>query len=71
MYEVFSLNNLYDFKKLDVRSYLLMEEVIFFGTKSIFMVIVCLFHFSIYWVLLICIIGVLASGFFLQEKKYL
>ena len=59
------------FKKLDVRSYLLMEEVIFFGTKSIFMAIVCLFHFSIYWVLLICIIGVLASGFFLQEKKYL
>lgn len=71
MYEVFSLNNLYDFKKLDVRSYLLMEEVIFFGTKSIFMAIVCLFRFSIYWVLLICIIGVLISGFFLQEKKYL
>ena len=71
MYEVFSLNNLYDFKKLDVQSYLLMEEVIFFVTKSIFMAIVCLFHFSIYWVLLICIIGVLISGFFLQEKKYL
>ena len=71
MYEVFSLNNLYDFKNLDVRSYLLMEEVIFFVTKSIFMAIVCLFHFSIYWVLLICIIGLLASGLFLQEKKYL
>ena len=71
MYEVFSLNNLYNFKNLDVRSYLLMEEVIFFVTKSIFMAIVCLFHFSIYWVLLICIIGILASGLFLQEKKYL
>lgn len=71
MYEIFSLNNLYDLRKMNIRDYLLLEEIIFFLTKSIFMAIVCFFHFSISLVLMVCIIGVLLSGFFFQEKKYL
>ena len=69
IYENFSLDNLYDTLNQDVCSYLIVEEIIFFGTKSLFMGMVCLFHLQIYFVLLICILGIFCSSFFIHLKK--
>ena len=68
IYENVSLGNFYDIGNNDLKSYLLVEEFIFFGTKSLFMLFVVLFQMNIYLVLYLCIIGIVASGFFIKEK---
>ena len=68
-YENVSLDNLYAVGDNAVGSYLMVEEVIFFVTKSVVMGIFLLFHTSLYWVLMVCLIGTVISGFFLHEKK--
>ena len=68
-YDVISLNNLYDLGKNDVKSYLMVEEIIFFLTKSLLMGLFLVFRLRLYWILLICNFGILVSGFFLHEKK--
>ena len=67
MYENISLGLLYDFGDNDLKSYLLVEELIFFSTKCLFMLIVCLLKLDIYVVLYICIIGIIISGFFFNN----
>lgn len=67
LYENVSLGNLYAVGDNAIREYLIVEEFIFFFSKSIVMFIVCLFHFHIYVVMYIGIIGMIASGFFIKE----
>lgn len=69
IYENVSLGILYDVGSNDLRSYLLVKEFIFFGTKSLFMLFVVLFKFHIYLVLYLCIIGIIVSGFFIGNDK--
>lgn len=69
IYENVSLNNLYDFKNQSLKNYLILEEFIFFFSKSVFMLVVYLFHFSIYMVMYLCMIGIMISGFFIHESE--
>ena len=68
MYENVSLENLYDLEKNSVKNYLLIEELIFFGSKSLIMLICCIFHFNLYCVLYLSILGMIASGWFIHPK---
>ncbi len=68
LYENISLGNLYAVGKNSIREYLMIEELIFFLTKSIILGIVCLFNISIHVILYICIIGMVLSGFFIKEE---
>ncbi len=67
MYENVSLGNLYAVGQNSIREYLIVEELIFFLSKSIIMFIVCLFHLDIYVVMYIGIVGMIFSGFFIKE----
>lgn len=69
IYENVSLENLYLVGNFPIVSYLLYEEIIFFGSKSIFMLIVLLFKIPFTLVLYICIVGLIASGFFIQDNE--
>lgn len=69
IYENVSLGILYDVGKNELKSYLLVKEFIFFGTKSLFMLIVFLLRLDIYVVLYICIIGIMVSGFVVSDIK--
>lgn len=68
IYENVSLRNLYTIGTNPIREYLILEECIFFGSKSIIMLVVCLFHFNIYMIMYIAIIGLILSGFFMKEE---
>lgn len=68
VYEKFSLDNLYDLDKNQVDSYLLLEELIFFGSKSIIMAIFFFFIRDIRVILYICIIGIFVSAFYIKDK---
>lgn len=67
VYENVSLGNLYSLGNNSIQEYLIVEELIFFISKSIMMGIVCLFHINIYIVMYIGIVGVILSGFFIRE----
>ena len=67
IYENVSLGNLYSVGNHSIREYLIVEELIFFISKSIIMGIVCLFHFNIYIVMYIGIVGMILSGFFIRK----
>lgn len=69
LYEKFSLNNLYDFDYQVISSYLLYEEFIFFGAKSVFMLLFFLFIKDIRMILYFCIVGLVFSGFYIKDKK--
>lgn len=68
MYENVSLDNLYDIGLNSPKNYLMVEEFIFFGSKSLIMLLTCLFHFNIYIVLYLSIGGMIASGWFIHEN---
>lgn len=67
MYENVSLGNLYAIGNNHIREYLIVEELIFFISKSIIMLIVCLTNLNIYLVMYLGIIGMIASGLFIKE----
>lgn len=67
IYEKFSLNNLYNFNSNNIRGYLMLEEIIFFISKSIIMFIFLVFIKDIKNILYICIIGIFISAFFLKD----
>lgn len=69
IYENISLENLYELGENEIISYLSLEEIIFFLTKSLIIGIAYLFHFNLYLLLSICIIATLFSGFFIPQKK--
>lgn len=68
LYENVSLNNLYSLDNNPTREYLIMEELIFFGSKSIIMFIMCLFNLNIYIILYIAIIGMIFSSWFIKSQ---
>lgn len=69
IYENFSLGNLYNVDKFSLRSYLWLEELIFFGSKSFILGMVFLFQIPIYWVMYLCIFGIVMSGFFMNCRE--
>ena len=68
LYENVSLGNLYEIENNSIREYLIIEEFIFFGVKSLIMLVVLMFRFNIYVVLYISIIGMICSGFFIERR---
>ena len=67
IYEMFSLDNLYDYENNNIQKYLWYEELIFFGTKSIIMFLYWVLGFNFYVIMYINIVGVVLSGFFLER----
>lgn len=68
IYETTSLNNLYNYNNNDITSYLLKEELIFFITKSIIILIYLLLNLNLYTIMYINIIGISLSGFFIKKE---
>ena len=68
LYDCYSLSYLYDVKDISIKKYLIMEETIFFVSKSIIMFLFIGFNISIKLILFICIIGIILSGLFYEEK---
>ena len=67
IYENTSLANLYDYGNNYISNYLLYEELIFFSTKSIIMLIYIILNLNIYIIMYINIIGVILSGLFMKK----
>lgn len=67
LYENVSLTNLYSVGDNSNREYLMIEEFIFFGSKSIIMLLACLCRLNIYIILYIGIIGMIFSSWFIKE----
>ena len=68
LYEKNSLDNLYNIKNKNIVSYLIIEELIFFITKSILMLIFIIIIRKLKIILYICITGLIASDFFLESE---
>lgn len=68
IYESVSLDNLYDFGSNSILNYLMVEEFIFFISKSIIMLFFVLFHFDLRLMMYICIVGIVISGFFIRGE---
>ena len=66
IYEMYSLDNLYDLDGNDINSYLLKEEYIFLVSKIIIILLFILFIISFKVMLFIFIIGIIISGFFIE-----
>ncbi|MBR3161548.1 MAG: hypothetical protein IKF19_02300 [Bacilli bacterium] len=70
LFEKNSLYSLYyNIKKSNAVTYLLIEELIFFATKSIIMLIFILLIKDLKMILYICIAGIVLSGFYLKIDK--
>ena len=67
LYENISLSNLYNIGTNPTREYLIIEEFIFFSTKSLIMLLSCLFYLNIYIILYIGIIGMMLSSWFVGD----
>lgn len=69
IYENVSLSYLYDYHDNYIPNYLLYEELIFFTSKSIIMLIYLVLNLSMYTIMYINIVGVIISGLFIKEKR--
>lgn len=69
IYEIISLENLYNNENKDIHSYLFKEELIFCLTRALITLIFCLFTSNIVLILYICIIGIFISGLFIEKSK--
>lgn len=69
IYENISLDNLYNHGNNDINKYLLTEELIFFSSKSLIMLIYLILNLNIYTIMYINIIGLITSGFFIHRKR--
>ena len=70
LYENVSLKNLYTTRKnTSIREYLILEEFIFFGSKSIIMLFFYLSKLSLIIMMYLCIVGIITSGFFIKENQ--
>jgi len=67
MYERGSLSNLYNIGGNSIREYLIVEEFIFFISKSIMMLIFLVLDINLKSILFICIIGIIFSGMIFKE----
>ena len=68
VYERFSLVNLYDIGNNSINRYLMVEELIFFGSKSLIMGIFLLVGLKLKSIMFLCIIGIIISGFMFERK---
>lgn len=68
IYENVSLSNLYDYKDNNVSKYLLFEELIFFGSKTLILLLYLLVNLDIYSIMYINIVGIIISGLFIRYK---
>lgn len=68
LYDNYSLSYLYDIKDIPIKKYLIIEETIFFVSKSIIMLFFIGFKLNLKLILLICILGIILSGLFYEEK---
>lgn len=68
IYENISLNNLYNHDENYIPKYLLTEELIFFGSKSLIMLIYLILNLNLYIIMYINIIGVIISGYFIKKE---
>jgi hypothetical protein len=62
------LNNLYNHDENYIPKYLLTEELIFFGSKSLIMLIYLILNLNLYIIMYINIIGVIISGYFIKKE---
>lgn len=69
IYENTSLSNLYNYNNNSISSYLFVEELIFFISKSLIMLIYLLLNLNIYTIMYINIVGIIISGLFIKENK--
>lgn len=69
IYETVSLKNLYDFKNFDISSYLILEEFIFFFTKSVILFLVWFFRVDFRYFMYFLIGGIMVSGWFVPRKE--
>lgn len=67
LYERFSLDNLYNKGDNEPNNYLIVEEMIFFSSKSFIMFVFYMLSLDIKVILYICIIGIVASGFYISN----
>ena len=49
-------------------NYLIVEEIIFFSSKSVIMFVFYMLSLDIKVILYICIIGIVASGFYISDR---
>lgn len=68
LYENTSLSNLYNYNSNYIPDYLIIEEFIFFGTKSILMLIFLILKLNLYTIMYINIVGVILSGLFMKKE---
>ena len=68
LYEKNSINNLYDIKNNNIKKYLIIEETIFFTSKAILMLFFLLIIKNLKIIIYICIIGLVASSYFIKEN---
>lgn len=69
IYETFSLEKLYNYHHNNINKYLLTEELIFFITKSIIILIYLILNLNLYTIMYINIIGIILSGFFIKKRS--
>lgn len=69
LYDGYSLSYLYDIKDISINKYLIIEESIFFISKSFIMLLFIGFNLNLKLILFICIIGIVLSGLCYEEKK--
>ena len=69
IYENISLDNLYSYDNNHIINYLITEELIFFTSKSLIMLLFLILNLNIYTIMYINIIGIIISGFFIKEKS--
>ena len=69
LYDGYSLSYLYDIKDIPINKYLIIEETIFFASKSIIMLLFIGFSINLKLILFICVIGIILSGLFYEEKQ--
>ena len=73
IYENVSLSILYNYQDNYVSKYLLFEELLFFCSKTLIVLLYLLFNLNIYTIMYINIIGIIISGLFIKRdivKKY-
>lgn len=68
LYEKYSITKLYTPNTKNITSYLIVEEIIFFTTKTILMLVFIILSFSLTKILYILILGIVLSGFYIKDK---
>ena len=69
LYERCSLMNLYNIEDNSINKYLLIEEEIFFSTKTLIIGIFLLTGITLKTIMILCVIGIIISGFIFKIKN--